>query len=171
MLAGMSSDHISVMNENIKIILDGIERRKTIDDMQDDENISCQELALDNVTDMVDNLDNANGTFLLQFIPCTCHILDYRNLTTTAFLFPDFHKIGGFNLILPLLRTTGYGYAGLRWRTAYLLAVLVQNNPYCQNAALNESNGAIINLLLTLMDSDGDATVKIKCVHALSCKT
>ena len=50
---------------------------------------------------------------------------------------------------------------------ADVLAVCVQNNPYCQKAAL-ELN--VISLFLELIDSDSSEQVKVKALYALSCK-
>jgi len=55
----------------------------------------------------------------------------------------------------------------MRWRAADLLAVCVQNNPYCQKAAM-EMN--ILPKLITLLESDPSDQVKIKALYAISCK-
>jgi hsp70-interacting protein len=75
----------------------------------------------------------------------------------------DFHKIGGFPFISALLQNDD---SGIRWRTANLFAALVQNNPYCQEVALEM--GLLQKLLYTL-DNDMDMKVKVKTLYALSC--
>lgn len=78
--------------------------------------------------------------------------------------FLDFHKIGGFDLFPRLLSDEE---AEIRWQTLELIACLVQNNPYCQKAVL-ENN--MLPVLLDLLDQDNNSTVKIKALYATSCK-
>ena len=78
--------------------------------------------------------------------------------------FLDFHKIGGFDLFPQLLSDEE---AEIRWQTLQLIACLVQNNPYCQKAVL-ENN--MLPVLLELLDQDNHSTVKIKALYATSCK-
>ncbi|KAK6191742.1 hypothetical protein SNE40_003347 [Patella caerulea] len=75
----------------------------------------------------------------------------------------DFHKIGGFEVFSSLLN---HEDAELRWTCLELVADLVQNNPYCQKAVL-ENN--ILPVLLESLDKDQNSTVKTKALYALSC--
>lgn len=79
-------------------------------------------------------------------------------------LFLDFHKIGGFDLFPQLLSDEE---DEIRWQTLELIACLVQNNPYCQKAVL-ENN--MLPVLLELLDQDNNSTVKIKALYATSCE-
>lgn len=83
-----------------------------------------------------------------------CEQMDYAT---------DFHKIGGFDLFPRLLSDEE---AEIRWQTLELIACLVQNNPYCQKAVL-ENN--MLPVLLDLLDQDNNSTVKIKALYATSC--
>lgn len=77
----------------------------------------------------------------------------------------DFHKIGGFDLFPRLLSDEE---AEIRWQTLELVACLVQNNPYCQNAVLQNK---MLPVLLELLDKDDNSTVKVKALYAVSCLT
>lgn len=57
--------------------------------------------------------------------------------------------------------------AEIRWKTLELIAVLVQNHTYCQEMALKEN---LLPKMLTILDTDEDATVKIKAMYSVSCK-
>ena len=78
--------------------------------------------------------------------------------------FADFHKLGGYNFILQLLASE---HPGLRWRSASLLATLVQNNPYCQSVAVQHK---MMPMLLRTVDTDVNETVRIKALYAVSCE-
>ena len=60
-----------------------------------------------------------------------------------------------------------FSLSSLRWRAADILAVCVQNNPYCQKAAM-EMN--ILPTLSTLLETDQSDQVRIKALYAISCK-
>ncbi|KAG1650727.1 Hsp70-binding protein 1 [Nymphon striatum] len=105
------------------------------------EEISKQVNAIENIAEIVENLDSAN----------------------------DFVKIGGLSVITPILKNNKDIYCELRWQTADLFAVILQNNPFCQEAALNEKNQEILPLLLTCLKSEENPMVRIKCLHAISC--
>lgn len=77
----------------------------------------------------------------------------------------DFHKIGGYTLLLSLLQST---HANLRWNTAALIGTVVQNNPYCQKMALDEK---LLPGLLRTLDTDDNVTVRVKALYAISCMT
>ena len=80
------------------------------------------------------------------------------------FLVTDFHKIGGYRVLDGVLRSN---YGDIRWRAAELIAALVQNNPYCQQKALEVN---ILPLLVEMVDSDVDMLVRVKALYAISCK-
>ncbi|XP_067654986.1 hsp70-binding protein 1-like [Haliotis asinina] len=75
----------------------------------------------------------------------------------------DFHKIGGFQ-ILPVLLNSDV--PDLRWTCLDLIGTLTQNNPYCQAAVL-EAN--LLPILLQLLDTDVNTTVRTKALYAISC--
>lgn len=112
---------------------------KPQNDANDDDNdgLTQKEDAFEDLSVIVDNLDNAN----------------------------DFHKIGGYHVMIKCLSSE---HSSLRWRAADLLAVCVQNNPYCQKAAM-EMN--ILPKLITLLETDPSDKVKIKALYAISCLT
>lgn len=75
----------------------------------------------------------------------------------------DFHKIGGFEILLPLLHM---GDDSIRSKTCDLVAELTQNNPYCQREALNLN---LLPLLVKMLDGDSvNEVVQIKSLYALS---
>lgn len=75
----------------------------------------------------------------------------------------DFHKIGGFELFPQLLSDEE---AEVRWQTLELVACMVQNNPYCQKAVLQNK---MLPLFLEILDKDDNPTVKVKALYAVSC--
>ena len=78
----------------------------------------------------------------------------------------DFYRIGGFH-VLPLVLSGRH--AGLRWRTAELIATLTQNNPYCQNAVIEAK--LLPSLIKLLDDATEDEQVRIKSLYAVSCES
>lgn len=81
------------------------------------------------------------------------------------FLISDFYKIGGYSLLLSLLHAQ---YPEYRWQTADLLATLVQNNPFCQQATVDFPG--LVDTLYKLLDEDEVDLVRIKALYAISCK-
>ncbi|XP_061174397.1 hsp70-binding protein 1-like [Saccostrea echinata] len=75
----------------------------------------------------------------------------------------DFYKIGGYPVIKILLT---HKTPEIRWRTLDLIAILVQNHPFCQIKALEEN---WLTLMLDILDKDEDPNVKIKAMYAVSC--
>ena len=68
--------------------------------------------------------------------------------------------------MLPILLSSEH--AGLRWRTADLIATLTQNNLYCQSAVLEMK---LLPRLIKLLDNASEnAQVRVKALYALSCK-
>lgn len=76
----------------------------------------------------------------------------------------DFHKMGAYSVLDQLLRSD---HADIRWRAAQLFATVVQNNPYCQQKAL-EAN--LLPLLAQKVDNDVSMLVRVKALYAVSCK-
>ncbi|KAG8568018.1 hypothetical protein GDO81_013865 [Engystomops pustulosus] len=76
----------------------------------------------------------------------------------------DFCKLGGMDLMLN--RYLSCPEAELRWRAADLIGICSQNVPVVQETAL--SLGAV-DKLLKLLDLDGNETVRIKALFAISC--
>ncbi|KXJ14596.1 hsp70-binding protein 1 isoform X1 [Exaiptasia diaphana] len=77
----------------------------------------------------------------------------------------DLHKIGGFPIVVRYLH---HNQSELRWRSADLIAVLSQNNPYCQT---HLNSLGVIPVLLQLLDNDTVDQVRIKALYALSSMT
>jgi len=75
----------------------------------------------------------------------------------------DFLKMGGFEVLKPLLTSQ---IDGMRWRSADLVAELVQNNPVCQRGATVQCR--LVPTLLVLADKDDNIDVRIKAFYALS---
>ncbi|ESO97507.1 hypothetical protein LOTGIDRAFT_181506 [Lottia gigantea] len=75
----------------------------------------------------------------------------------------DFHKIGGFEILPQLLN---HEESELRWNCLEVIAEIVQNNPYCQKAVLEHG---LMPVLLKMLDTDSNNTVKTKALYALSC--
>ncbi|XP_060532909.1 hsp70-binding protein 1-like isoform X2 [Cylas formicarius] len=74
----------------------------------------------------------------------------------------DFHKIGGFMVLYPCLKSKN---AKIRAGGCELLAVLCQNNPYCQQVVLDNE---FIPKLLNMLEKDEDPLVGLKALYALS---
>lgn len=79
--------------------------------------------------------------------------------------FLDFQKLGGFMVIESGLLSP---YNTVKCKTADLIGVLVQNNPYCQNKFIEYPT--YINLLMKLVETDLDNKVCVKALHAISCE-
>ncbi|XP_060086382.1 hsp70-binding protein 1-like [Ylistrum balloti] len=75
----------------------------------------------------------------------------------------DFHKIGGYEV---LKKQFDHSEPEIRWNALELLGILVQNNPYCQDAALKHE---LLPLVLHMVDNDSNATVRTKALFAISC--
>lgn len=76
----------------------------------------------------------------------------------------DFHKIGGFMTLYPCLKCV---HAKIRAGGCELLAVLCQNNPYCQQIILDNE---FIPMLLSIIEKDTDRNVVVKALYALGSK-
>ncbi|XP_028153870.1 hsp70-binding protein 1 [Diabrotica virgifera virgifera] len=73
----------------------------------------------------------------------------------------DFHKIGGFTTIYPCMKSKD---SKIRAAGCELLAVLCQNNPYCQTVVLDNE---FIPKLLHMIENDNDGQVVTKAIYAL----
>ncbi|ESN90480.1 hypothetical protein HELRODRAFT_166151 [Helobdella robusta] len=92
----------------------------------------------------------------LEELACFCEDIDLAN---------DFYKIGGFDIFPLLLNGSD---ESLKWKAAELLAVLIQNNPFCQEKVLD--GGIILEILLQKLKNENECTdVKVKCLYAASC--
>lgn len=76
----------------------------------------------------------------------------------------DFHKIGGFMILYPCLKCQ---HPFIQAQGCELLAVLCQNNPYCQQIILDNE---FIPVLLSLIEKNEDKTVVMKALYALGSK-
>lgn len=74
----------------------------------------------------------------------------------------DFLKIGGLQACKPCLQSS---HSGIRWRAAQLIAECAQNNPSCQDNAVQQF---FLDELIKLVDCDTDEQVKIKALYAIS---
>jgi len=98
--------------------------------------------------------EKASGIAALEHIIELCISLD---------LATDFHKLGGFRVLVPLLASGAHEF---RAHGSQLIGELAQNHAYCQKA-LHKTN--ILAVLLRLIDSDPDVTVRTKALFAVSC--
>ncbi|KAJ8936832.1 hypothetical protein NQ314_012148 [Rhamnusium bicolor] len=74
----------------------------------------------------------------------------------------DFHKIGGCVVLHPCLQCP---HPKIRAGVCDLLAVLCQNNPYCQQIILDHE---FVPKLLNIIENDEDTQVVVKALYALS---
>lgn len=74
----------------------------------------------------------------------------------------DFHKIGGYSVLQNLFNDDR---PELRSSAAQLLGQLMQNNPYCQEMALNER---FLTVMLNLLENDPSQDVKKQILGAIS---
>lgn len=75
----------------------------------------------------------------------------------------DFHKIGGFSVFEPCLFSCHYS---LQSRAANLIAELTQNNPYCQERAVEFG---LLPTLLKMVDQSPNESTRVKSLYAISC--
>ena len=79
----------------------------------------------------------------------------------------DFHKIGGFNVLVKFLH---HVEPRLQFASADVLAVISQNNEYCQNNLLKDDS--ILQTLLEktlVLSNEQECNVAVKCMSAVSC--
>ncbi|UYV80247.1 HSPBP1 [Cordylochernes scorpioides] len=126
----------------------------------EDTNLYVLEVNLEKLVDITGSIDNA----MEVQAPLSMSVYTNKEGGFVLTLWcPDFEKIGGFSQLLPLLQVES---PVVRSQAAELVAVLCQNNPYCQQAALREK---LLPKLLQLVDSDPDDTVSVKALYAVSC--
>ena len=80
------------------------------------------------------------------------------------FVSSDFQKMGAYGVVQGLLQSE---HADIRWRAAQLIATVVQNNPHCQQKALETQ---LLPLLVHLVDTDANMLVRVKALYAISCE-
>lgn len=107
---------------------------ENVDKIKADDDIEEYEAAVETILDQIDNID----------IAC------------------DFHKIGGFMVLYPCLKSP---HAKIRAFGCELLAVLCQHNPYCQQVVLDNE---FVPKLLSMVEKDEDPHVAVKALYALS---
>ncbi|XP_030755130.1 hsp70-binding protein 1-like [Sitophilus oryzae] len=105
-----------------------------VDSIKPEDDISEYEQAVDIILEQVDHID----------IAC------------------DFHKIGGFMVLYPCLKSP---HPKIRAAGCELLAELCQNNPYCQEVVLDNE---FVPKLLNMIDKDEDTEVAVKALYAVS---
>lgn len=84
-------------------------------------------------------------------------IIDYVDSIDTA---NDFCKIGGLDILLPLITSE---YPRIQSMSASLVAELAQNNPFCQKRLLDAN---VLSKLMSLLSEPQTAT---NGIHAISC--
>nr|XP_023014471.1 hsp70-binding protein 1-like [Leptinotarsa decemlineata]XP_023014472.1 hsp70-binding protein 1-like [Leptinotarsa decemlineata] len=104
----------------------------------------------------IENLKPGDDT--TEFVEAIDTILEYVDNIDIA---NDFHKIGGFTILYPCLKCSN---AKVRAGGCELLAVLCQNNTYCQKIVLDNE---FIPMLLSLIEKDEDTIVAVKAIYAL----
>lgn len=119
----------------VQVLIKALDKLKTVSDLKPEDDPEDYEEALETISDTVDNIDLAN----------------------------DFHKIGGFDVLIPCLTTC---HTSLQWRTAELIAELTQNNPYCQSRILS---AGLLPTLLEMVDGGANEAVRVKALYAISC--
>ncbi|KAF7275183.1 hypothetical protein GWI33_012106, partial [Rhynchophorus ferrugineus] len=118
----------------IQVLQKQIEILKNVNEIKSDDDISEYESAINIILDHIDNID----------IAC------------------DFHKIGGFMILYPCLKSS---HAMIRSAGCELLAELCQNNPYCQQVVLDNE---FIPKLLDMIEKDENILVGLKALYAVS---
>lgn len=118
----------------IELLQKQIRILENVDKIKADDDITEYENAVEIILDHVDNID----------IAC------------------DFHKIGGFMVLYPCLKSS---HPKLRVFGCELLAVLCQHNPYCQRVVLDNE---FVPKLLSMIEKDEEPQVAVKALYALS---
>ena len=77
----------------------------------------------------------------------------------------DFHKIGGFGIFDILQKDDKDD--GFKWRCGDLIATLCQNNPYCQQKLLHESE-QMDRLMALVRNITETEKTRVKALYALS---
>ena len=77
----------------------------------------------------------------------------------------DFHKIGGFGIFDILQKEDKDD--GFKWRCGDLIATLCQNNPYCQQKLLHETE-QMDRLMALVRNITETEKTRVKALYALS---
>ncbi|XP_026819793.1 hsp70 nucleotide exchange factor FES1-like [Rhopalosiphum maidis] len=119
---------------------------------------------LDNVHEEMNNsinilFDNKKQVEELEFafdvLTKFINNIDYAN---------DFVKIGGFYIFLPCFRSE---HSSVRIKTCEFISKLVQNNPYCQNKFMENTNCLKLRALMYMVENDNDNDVRVKALAAI----
>lgn len=106
---------------------------------------------------LIDNPNDENVSIeALDNLEEYMYSIDYAN---------DFLKIGGTPVLKYCLESK---FSEVRWRTADIIANIVQNNPTAQLSILNSG---IDRTLLDMIENDLCEAVRVKCLYAISCWT
>lgn len=119
----------------VEVILKQIKILEKVDSINEDQDTAEYVAALDLIADYICDIDTAN----------------------------DFHKIGGFAIVLPCLKCRD---SKIRAQVCNLLAELCQNNGYCQRMIADSD---IFPLLMKIIEEDPEELVIVKAVYAVSC--
>ncbi|GMF51444.1 unnamed protein product [Phytophthora fragariaefolia] len=76
----------------------------------------------------------------------------------------NFVKMGGLRVMTNVIR--GYEHASSRALAAEVCSVVVQNNPFCQDAAVESG---LLEVLCALAREDEDVTCRVKALLGISC--
>ncbi|XP_043475665.1 hsp70-binding protein 1-like [Leptopilina heterotoma] len=146
-----NQSHIQPLDEERKAFLKNALNSMTINVIE--ELNECVKF-LQNVIDLQIDEDPTEYESAIEAISDYCDRADTAN---------DFYKIGGFSIIGVCLNSI---HSGIRSRIANLIAVLSQNNPFCQEKILS---AGYIPILLNMVDSDLDDQARVKGLYAVSC--
>lgn len=119
----------------IELLQKQIKTLENADTLTQNDDIAPHTAAIETILEHIDNIDIAN----------------------------DFHKIGGFDILKPCLKSV---HKELRVGACDVLAELTQNNPYCQRVAVEQN---YLPLLLDILEKDEEIVVVIKALYAISC--
>lgn len=119
----------------IELLQKQIKTLENADTLTDTDDITSHTAAIEIILDHIDHIDTAN----------------------------DFHKIGGFSILKPCLKSI---HKVLRVGACDILAELTQNNPYCQRVAVEQN---YLPLLLDILEKDEEIEVVVKALYAISC--
>jgi len=138
------------MNNSINILF---ENNKPVEELN---------FALDVIDEIINKIDYANGTnvlFHFSFYP-------YKHINLTKY-FSEFVKLGGFHIFLPCFRSE---HSSVRIKICNFIFKLVQNNPFCQNKFMENTNTIVntkLQALMYLVENDNDYEVRTKALFAI----
>ncbi|XP_060848133.1 LOW QUALITY PROTEIN: uncharacterized protein LOC132927594 [Rhopalosiphum padi] len=96
--------------------------------------------------------------FALDVIDEIINKIDYAN---------EFVKLGGFHIFLPCFRSE---HSSVRIKICNFIFKLVQNNPFCQNKFMENTNTIVntkLQALMYLVENDNDYEVRTKALFAI----